>query len=260
MSGAPSPSPRPSLSFRSPASSSRTSLDLPAGTSSTVSRATTSRRNRAALRDYYNIKPSGVGEDADAQSSTPPPDPAAESHSPLSELDREGFDAGAYVRKLLEQEGLEGILKVENELVGEIRGLDGDRKALVYDNYSKLISATDTIKRMRTNMDPLAPTTSTLAPAISHIAQTAATLSSDLATHVPTDGSQSVLRQSKARQTVQWVLGAPDRLEQLLLDDKRDEAQQDWAAVRNLLDKWKGVPGVDEIRESCQKALNTVEG
>ncbi len=30
----------------------------------------------------------------------------------------------------------------------EIRGLDGERKALVYDNYSKLIAATDTIRKV----------------------------------------------------------------------------------------------------------------
>lgn len=39
--------------------------------------------------------------------------------------------------------GLIGIL------IGlEIRGLDGERKALVYDNYSKLITATDTIHKV----------------------------------------------------------------------------------------------------------------
>lgn len=30
----------------------------------------------------------------------------------------------------------------------EIKGLDGERKALVYDNYSKLISATETIGKV----------------------------------------------------------------------------------------------------------------
>lgn len=33
--------------------------------------------------------------------------------------------------------------------VVEIKGLDGERKALVYDNYSKLITATDTIRKVR---------------------------------------------------------------------------------------------------------------
>ena len=31
----------------------------------------------------------------------------------------------------------------------EIRNIDGERKALVYDNYSKLIGATNTIQRVR---------------------------------------------------------------------------------------------------------------
>lgn len=93
-------------------------------------------------------------EDAsDARSVTSPRGAPADSQTALSDLDRDGFDAGTYVRKLLEREGLEGVLKVENELVGEIRGLDGDRKALVYDNYSKLISATDTIKRVGLTMN-----------------------------------------------------------------------------------------------------------
>lgn len=35
-----------------------------------------------------------------------------------------------------------------NDACAEIRGFDGERKALVYDNYSKLIAATDTIRKV----------------------------------------------------------------------------------------------------------------
>ena len=48
----------------------------------------------------------------------------------------------------LAEESLEGLLKCEASLIGEIRGLDGERKALVYDNYSKLIGATETIGKV----------------------------------------------------------------------------------------------------------------
>jgi len=68
-------------------------------------------------------------------------------------------------------------MRVEAGLVSDIRTLDGEKKALVYDNYSKLIAATDTIRKMRTGMDPLTPTTATLAPAIAHIAESARALS-----------------------------------------------------------------------------------
>ena len=53
---------------------------------------------------------------------------------------------------MLAGEGLERVLRVEGGLISEIKGLDGERKALVYDNYSKLIAATETIRRMREKM------------------------------------------------------------------------------------------------------------
>ena len=34
-------------------------------------------------------------------------------------------------------------------LTKDIRNLDGERKSLVYDNYNKLIAATETIRKVR---------------------------------------------------------------------------------------------------------------
>lgn len=52
------------------------------------------------------------------------------------------------MRNVLGREGLEGVMRVEAGILSEMRGLDGERKALVYDNYSKLIAATETIKKV----------------------------------------------------------------------------------------------------------------
>jgi vacuolar protein sorting-associated protein 51 len=38
-------------------------------------------------------------------------------------------------------------------MVQEIRAIDSDLQMLVYENYAKFISATDTIKRMKTNVE-----------------------------------------------------------------------------------------------------------
>lgn len=35
----------------------------------------------------------------------------------------------------------------------EIKSLDGDMQMLVYENYNKFISATDTIRNMKSNVD-----------------------------------------------------------------------------------------------------------
>ena len=186
-------------------------------------------------------------------------------------MDKEGFNADAFVNNILATSGLSGVLKVEADLVSQIRNLDSDRKSLVYDNYSKLLSATSTIRRMRTNMDPLAPTTHTLSPAISHIAETAASLSSSIHSQpqkpaglgidiqVEQEEDPAEALKQKQRETVRWVLDTPRRLKQLVDDDKQDEAETEWEEVRKVLVKWKQVPGAEALMQQCVGILQQSE-
>jgi hypothetical protein len=151
----------------------------------------------------------------------------------------------------------------------EIRNLDSDRKSLVYDNYSKLLSATSTIRRMRGNMDPLAPTTHTLGPAISHIAETAASLSSSMqgtpaqpeglgiSVRLEEDGSEQEenAKRQKQRETVRWVLDTPRRLHEMIDQEQDEEAEKEWQEVSSILDQWRTVAGVAELREQCEDIL-----
>ena len=147
-----------------PKSSSRPSLDTPrsaggspnpnaTGQLQLGSAASTGKRNnRAALREYYNIKKA-------ASVSTTPllevTDPLGEtthesSYSEVapSELDAETFDADAFVARKLQESSMEELLRTYTRVLGEIRALDAEKKALVYDNYSKLITATETIRKV----------------------------------------------------------------------------------------------------------------
>lgn len=160
-------------------------------------------------------------------------------------------------------------------IAAEIRNLDSDRKSLVYDNYSKLLAATSTIRRMRTNMDPLAPTTHTLGPAISHIAETAASLSSSkhvlperrtdlglgISVHVEGENGdrEDVARKIKEKDTVKWVLDTPRRLRELIDQEKEEEAEEEWEEVSKTLKKWWGVAGVKELWQECEDVLGEEE-
>lgn len=210
------------------------------------------RRNRTALRDYYGLQAS-----AKASNEPSPAPPLSAEHE--SELDAPNFNPENYVSSLLSKEGLEGVLKVEAGLVSEIRTLDGEKKALVYDNYSKLIAATDTIARMREKMDPLTPTTSTLAPAIGHIAETAAALRTSDGGKASSNDSD-IQRRQQERETAKWVLDAPRRLQALIDDRRKEEADREWREIARLLDKWKGVNGVEDVRSRCLEALNSGNG
>ncbi|CAM6105319.1 unnamed protein product [Calypogeia fissa] len=75
------------------------------------------------------------------------------------------FDSDRYIESLLQRTPLDGLLQKHVEMAAEIKNLDSDMQMLVYENYNKFISATDTIKRMKenvtgieTNMDQLLET------------------------------------------------------------------------------------------------------
>lgn len=151
---------------------------------------------------------------------------------------------------------------MEGGLINEIRGLDGERKALVYDNYSKLITATDTIRRMRSNMEPATPTTSMLGPAVGHIAEAAGSLAGEarareeiLKNRSQDEGDDVGEVKKRQKETVRWAVGTPRRLGLLLDNGRKGEAEKEWEEIRALLEKWKGVSGVEELSDECQRIM-----
>eukprot|EP00940_MAST-03C_sp_MAST-3C-sp2_P002744 g2744.t1 len=71
------------------------------------------------------------------------------------DIDAEDFDADAYAAKILRNEKLSSLLKKDNELVHAVRSINSERKMLVHENYSKFISATDTIRQMQQSVEDM---------------------------------------------------------------------------------------------------------
>ncbi|KAG5289998.1 Vps51 superfamily domain-containing protein [Histoplasma ohiense] len=268
-------SPRPSITSArtpTPTGSRRPSLEASSlatsNTSTPTAKASPSlahRKNRAALRDYYNLRPAhpepphpnnsqsrSVSPSLSSRASATHPAPV-EAHA---ELDSPNFDPSAYITHLLSTSSLSTILKAENSLISDIRTLDGERKALVYDNYSKLIKAVETIGKMRASIDERGQPvimTKTLGPAVGFVAETAVALSQE-----QEESRRERVAQKqpgnldRERETVRWVLASPKRLKKLLDDGKGEEADRDWKEVEKLLTKWKAVKGVDELRTACE--------
>ncbi|KAF5745919.1 Vps51/Vps67 family (components of vesicular transport) protein isoform 1 [Tripterygium wilfordii] len=73
-------------------------------------------------------------------------------HGTLDAINTVSFDPDHYMNLLVENSNLEGLLQRHVEMAAEIKNLDTDLQMLVYENYNKFISATDTIKRMKNNI------------------------------------------------------------------------------------------------------------
>ena len=58
-----------------------------------------------------------------------------------------------YLQNLLRTTRLDGLLAKHTEMLSEIKTLDSDMQMLVYENYNRFISATDTVRTMKSNVD-----------------------------------------------------------------------------------------------------------
>ncbi|KAI1642294.1 Vps51/Vps67-domain-containing protein [Daldinia loculata] len=263
--------PRRMNSGTTPTSSTRPSLDVsrsPIGSPNpnsggspntvTVANPPAAKRNRAALREYYNLKKQAAVTPPQVEVTDPFGETSGGPHEqysevPPSEIDREGFDVDAFVKKALAENGMEELLRLYTRVLGEIRALDAEKKALVYDNYSKLITATETIRKMRTNMDPLNPMASTLDPAIAQIYSQASEIRDSLRKSVPppdkarAQAEEARQRRARTKQLAIEVLDAPDKIRALVSEGRLEDARQAWKMPRRLLLVWKeqGIGGLD---------------
>ena len=58
-----------------------------------------------------------------------------------------------WLTQLLRTSRLDALMVKHVEMSTEIKSLDSDMQMLVYENYNKFISATDTIRSMKSNVD-----------------------------------------------------------------------------------------------------------
>jgi hypothetical protein len=244
-----------------PTSSSRPSLEHPRSQDASPSLAPAAvfpKRNRAALREYYNLQKSSPSTEQAALKDDTSSISDSASDVLDSELDAPNFSAPSYIKHVLETQSLGELLRTYKGVLTDIRALDAEKKALVYDNYSKLIAATETIRRMRENMGPLNPMAATLDPAIKRIYEMAERVRGEMREHAR-EGSEAEKgsegerekerKREKTREVVLRVLGTPEKIRELVKDGKDDEAKTLWEPTLRLLERWKerGVGGPDVL-------------
>ncbi|XWS31818.1 hypothetical protein CRYUN_Cryun23aG0108900 [Craigia yunnanensis] len=97
------------------------------------------KRTRDLLSSFYSPDPS----------STPN---APSKYGTLDAINTTSFDPDQYMNLLVQKSNLEALLQRHVVMAAEIKNLDTDLQMLVYENYNKFISATDAIKRMKSNI------------------------------------------------------------------------------------------------------------
>jgi len=101
------------------------------------------RRNRQdALKSYYSL----ADDTRHPSTSQPAPSPNV---AGSCDINGPSFEPDVYLSRLIKERSLPELMDKEAEMVQHIKSLDSDMQTLVYENYNKFISATDTIRTVR---------------------------------------------------------------------------------------------------------------
>ncbi|XP_038621285.1 LOW QUALITY PROTEIN: vacuolar protein sorting-associated protein 51 homolog [Tachyglossus aculeatus] len=192
------------------------------------------RRPHGMLRLYYGL--------SEGEGPRDPRDP--------TDLDGAHFDPEAFLHKLRKEYPLARLMDAETDMVRQIRALDSDMQTLVYENYNKFISATDTIRKMKNDFRKMEDEMDRLAANMEVITDFSARISGTLR-----DRHQRVTKLAEVHavlRKLQFLFDLPSRLTQCVELGAYGQAVRYQARTRAVLQQYRHLPALRAIQDDCQ--------
>ncbi|KAJ2612355.1 hypothetical protein H4S08_002739 [Coemansia sp. RSA 1365] len=223
------------------------------------------RQAREKLRAFYKIATPTEGNRRSTQPTTPSglkqqTDSTKERHvkkRTTQDIDTSGFDSKKYLKKLLETQGVTGLLQADNQLVREVRQIDGAMKTMVYENYSRFIHATQAIQQMKRDADHMDEEMAKLTQRVSAIAAKGTAVNYAFAKR--REHIQKLSREHRALGGLQFLFGLPTQLNRLIGAAQFVEAAQLWSRSRPLLAHYRRLGLFETVAEDGREIMASVE-
>ncbi|CAM9878134.1 unnamed protein product [Lampetra fluviatilis] len=207
-------------------------------------------RRRAAhgmLQRYYGLG----GPEAPGVAGTQTP----ESRGPC-DIDGADFDPEIYLGQLRKDCSLPDLMSREADMVRQIRALDSDMQTLVYENYNKFISATDTIRKMKNDFkkmeDEMECLTSNMAAITEFSGKISGTLQ-DRRQHITKLSGVHVLLRK-----LQFLFELPARLHKCIELAAWGQAVRYYSKARAVLHQYQHMPSFRGIQDDCSSIMTAL--
>ncbi|XP_049599475.1 vacuolar protein sorting-associated protein 51 homolog [Syngnathus scovelli] len=199
------------------------------------------RRVHGMLKLYYGLNEEGK---------------ADEKPQSLDPCDINGlhFDPEHYLNKLRRECSLSELMDHETCMVKQIRSLDSDMQTLVYENYNKFISATDTIRKMKNDFkkmeDEMDCLSANMAAITDFSARISGTLEDQHAQITKLSGVHTLLRK------LQFLFELPARLNKCLELQAYAQAVSSHRRARCVLQQYSHMPSFKGIQDDCHAIMD----
>eukprot|EP00736_Rhodelphis_marinus_P010941 Rmarinus@m.17249 len=170
-------------------------------------------------------------------------------------IDTHGFDPKDFVDTILKKYNLPALLEKKSQLSNEVKTLDSDMQMLVYENYNKFISATDTIRSMKTSVEGMEDEMHRLSESVERISSTSDRINKSLSRRRTT--IERLNNQRSLLNRLEYVFDLPDRLARTIDLGAYSEAVKTYKLCAPVLQhpKHRTQPTFASVREACEDKL-----
>ncbi|CAF1094928.1 unnamed protein product [Didymodactylos carnosus] len=173
-----------------------------------------------------------------------------------SDIDSPGFDPETYVTKLLRESRLTALIDKEQLLTKQIKIYDNEMQTLVYENYNKFISATDTIRQMKKDFKKMEDEMSNLITNMNSIN----TFNHKI--HLTLDVRRQEIRKLTSihllLQKIQYLFQLPTKLKEYANLGQYDQAVHTYTKALKALKKYEQIPSFNHIQTTCTDTMNVI--
>uniref|UniRef100_A0A1I8N667 Vacuolar protein sorting-associated protein 51 homolog n=2 Tax=Musca domestica TaxID=7370 RepID=A0A1I8N667_MUSDO len=169
-------------------------------------------------------------------------------HSPY-DMDTTAFDSEVYLEKLLKDYSLKQIMDTEAAVVKDTQTLHSDMQTLVYENYNKFISATDTIRKMKNDFKQMESDMNLLKEKMGTITNFSEQITGTL------QGTRSQLCKLSEKHSLlkrlQFLSSLPAKLKEHIEEQNYVQCVQDYVHAKKVFEQYGQQPSFDGIRKDC---------
>ncbi|XP_070539803.1 vacuolar protein sorting-associated protein 51 homolog isoform X2 [Ptychodera flava] len=163
------------------------------------------------------------------------------------------FKPEVYLDKLVKEKRLTDLMDRESDMVKQIKALDSDMQTLVYENYNKFISATDTIRKMKNDFKKMEDEMDGLVTNMAAITEFSASISNTLQ-----DRRQQINKLSGVHtllKKLQFLFELPARLKKCIEMKSYSQAVRYYTKARAVLHQYQHMPSFHGIQEDCNEII-----
>ncbi|CAN7990517.1 unnamed protein product, partial [Ixodes hexagonus] len=167
------------------------------------------------------------------------------------------FNPDLFLNKLLKECTLADLMDKEQEIYKQIQALDSEMQTLVYENYNKFISATDTIRKMKNDFKRMEEEMDHLSSNMSEITKFSGSISGTLQGRrdqmIKLSSTHALLKK------LQLLFELPPRLKACIESESYEEAVIYYSKAQKVLRQYKHMPSFYGIHEDCSAVVEVLK-